>query len=177
MKYFSGFSLKDDKVFFDALLLESDYCVAGFSYGAIKALEYVQTQLESAKRVDTLQLFSPAFFQTKDDKFKRLQTMTYKKNEDKYLDAFIKGCFYPHERLKTRHEFTRLEDLEKLLHYEWSLTELQSLVDKGVNIEVYLGAQDIIIDVESAKELFLKVSTVTYIKKANHFLQIQKIRI
>ena len=37
---------------------------------------------------------------------------------------------------------------------------------------VYLGGEDKIIDVEAAREFFLHVATVTYIKNANHFLQI-----
>jgi hypothetical protein len=66
-----------------------------------------------------------------------------------------------------------MEELDELLNYEWDIYELNRLAQKGVKIEVYLGSEDKIIDVESARELFLQVSTVTYIKNANHFLQIQ----
>ena len=51
MVYYSGFSLKDDSSFFEKYLKQSDYSVAGFSYGAIKAFEYVLTCKE---RVDIL---------------------------------------------------------------------------------------------------------------------------
>jgi hypothetical protein len=43
-------------------------------------------------------------------------------------------------------------------------------VQRGINIEVYLGGEDKIIDVTGAREFFLEVATVTYIKDANHFL-------
>ena len=62
MQFFSGFSLQNDEKFFREFIQESDFCVCGFSYGAIKAFEYTQQLLEEGKRVDTLQLFSPAFF-------------------------------------------------------------------------------------------------------------------
>ena len=69
MKFYSGFSLQNESHFFDSFILKSDYCVCGFSYGAIKALRYAKEQLENRQRIDTLQLFSPAFFQTKTQKF------------------------------------------------------------------------------------------------------------
>ncbi len=37
MIFYSGFSLTNDVHFFDKFLEKSDYTVAGFSYGAIKA--------------------------------------------------------------------------------------------------------------------------------------------
>jgi len=173
MKFYSGFSLKNEEYLFEEYINSSDYCVCGFSYGAIKALEYVQEQLKLEKRVDTLQLLSPAFFQTKDKKFKRLQLMAYKKSQNTYLRNFMDSCFAPHSKKIVEHSKTAMEELDKLLNYEWNVDELNRLAQKGVEIEVYLGSEDKIIDVESARELFLQVSTVTYIKNANHFLQIQ----
>lgn len=172
MKFHSGFSLSNEEVFFETFIKKSEYTVCGFSYGAIKAFEYVKKQLKNSQRVDTLQLFSPAFFQTKSEKFKRLQTLAYSKNQMKYLEQFINGCFSPYEPKSIEHSQTCLEDLEELLYYKWLIDDLKYLQDKGVVIEVYLGGQDTIIDVKSAEALFLEVATVTYIKNANHFLQI-----
>jgi len=183
MKFYSGFSLKNERDFFKDYIKDTKYSACGFSYGAIKAFEYVKEQLACGNRIDTLQLFSPAFFQTKSDKFKRLQTLSYTKSEDKYLTQFIDGCFLPHPKSTSslsltahakkeiEHTQTTLDELEELLGYEWVLPDLQEIIDKGVSIEVYLGEKDKIIDVVSARELFLEVSTVTYIKDANHFLQ------
>ena len=173
MKFYSGFSLQNDLSFFEEYVKDSEYTVCGFSYGAIKAFKYVKEQLTQGSRVDTLQLFSPAFFQTKSEKFKKLQLMGYKKNENNYLLSFLAGCFSPYEIGKIEHAESTLLELEELLKYEWIPSDLESLVQKGVVIEVYLGGQDKIIDVEAARELFLEVATVTYIKSANHFLQIQ----
>lgn len=173
MQFFSGFSLQNEQYLFEAFIKKSDLSVCGFSYGAIKAFEYVQECLETSKRVDTLQLFSPAFFQTKDQKFKRLQLMSYKKNKELYLENFIGSCFAPYEKkIVELNENDTIDDLQKLLEYEWDLQELQKIVDAGVVLEVYLGFEDKIIDAEGAYRFFRQVANVTSIKKANHFLQL-----
>ncbi len=172
MQFFSGFSLKNEVNFFDTYMYKNDFTVSGFSYGAIKAFEYTCKQIEQGKRVDTLQLFSPAFFQSKDEKFKRLQLMAYRKNEEIYLEQFMNACFLPYERKNVQRSVTVLEELNELLQYEWNMPELLALSEKGVKVEVYLGGKDQIVDAKAAKEFFLDVATVTYIKEANHFLQL-----
>lgn len=173
MKFYSGFSLKNDKHFFDNYIKDGDYCVAGFSYGGIKAFEYVKKQLNDGNRVDTLQLFSPAFFQTKSEQFKRLQLIAYRKNEDMYLRQFINSCFFPYEQKEVEHSNdSTIDELEELLYYEWSLSELKKIKDSGIKIEVYLGGEDKIVDAKVAKEFFIEVATVTFLKDANHFLQL-----
>jgi len=172
MKFYSGFSLKNEEYLFSELIKKSEYTICGFSYGAIKALRATTKALDEGKRVDTLQLFSPAFFQTKDEKFKRLQLMTYKKNEEIYLKQFISSCFEPFEKKIVEHTSSTIDELRELLEYEWNLDDFKELIERGIKIEVYLGGQDNIIDVNAAKELFLEVATVTYIKDANHFLQL-----
>jgi len=149
MKFYSGFALKNEEYLFSEFIKNSEYTICGFSYGAIKALKATQESLAKSNRVDTLQLFSPAFFQSKDEKFKRLQLMSYKKNKEIYLKQFISSCFEPHEKKIVEHINSTIDELRELLEYEWN-----------------------IIDVNAAKELFLDVATVTYIKDANHFLQL-----
>lgn len=172
MKFYSGFSLKGEDHYFSDYINISYYSVCGFSYGAIKAFQYAKEQLEAGKRVDTLQLISPAFFQTKDEKFKKLQLLGYRKNRDTYLKEFTASCFLPYVKKIVEHSQNSVEELEELLNYEWDIDELNTIAERGVKIEVYLGGEDKIIDVESAKEFFLQVATVTYIREANHFLLI-----
>lgn len=172
MHFFSGFSLKNESYLLDEYLNKSDYSVVGFSYGAIKAFSYVKNQLASGKRIDTLQLMSPVFFQRYAVKFKKLQLLAYTKNELAYMSQFMNSCFEPYEKKIVAHKQTTKQELEELLNYEWNLEELVELVDRGIKIEVYLGEKDKIIDVVGAREFFLEVATVTYIKNANHFLQI-----
>jgi len=172
MKFYSGFSLKDESCFFEAFLNDSDYTACGFSYGAIKAFEYVKNQLACGKRVDTLQLFSPAFFHNKSDSFKKLQLRAFSKNPTNYLNTFLTSCFFPHANIDVQRVDGNLEELEELLYYEWSISELKKMCNKGVKIEVYLGGKDKIIDAQSAREFFKEIATVVYIKDANHFLYI-----
>jgi len=172
MQFFSGFSLQNERDFFDEFLKKSEFTIAGFSYGAIAAFDATLEALHTSKRVDTLQLFSPAFFQTKDIKFKRVQTMTYKKNKALYMQEFIKSCFLPYEKKEVQRKETAIEELEELLNYEWSLKDLKYIEKSGVKIEVYLGSEDKIVDATSAKDFFIECATITTIQKANHFLQI-----
>ena len=166
--YFNGFALQDDEHFFEAIAESGPYVVSGFSYGAIKAFK---AALNSTTRVDKLQLFSPAFFQSKSSKFKRLQLMGYQKNSDLYLKKFTENCFLPFGAETVTYAKHSVAELEELLTYEWDTKLLKQLTDRGTTIEVYLGGQDKISDVGPAYAFFLPFATVTLIKGANHFLQ------
>lgn len=166
--YFSGFCFSNESELFDEYLEKNDFTVCGFSYGAIKAFEEV---LNSNQRVDKLQLFSPAFFQNFDDKFKRTQIMYFKKDANTYCKGFLNNVIYPKEiDISKYFQLGTAPELEELLFYEWSEEKLQSLVDKGTKIEVFLGSVDKIIDAQKAKEFFQKFATVYYIKDKGHLL-------
>lgn len=168
-KYFSGFSLKGEQELFEDYILEDDFTVCGFSHGAIKAFEYVY---ESSSRVDTLQLFSPAFFQTQDKRFKRTQLMFFKKDEDSYCLNFLENIAFP-LKFKMNKYFTKgkFEELDELINYTWDEKKLQEIVDKGVKIEVYLGEEDKIVEAIKASEFFRKFATVYFIKEKGHILK------
>jgi surfactin synthase thioesterase subunit len=170
MKFFSGFSLQQEEHFFLPFIKRSDFTICGFSYGAIQAFQAAQESLVSGKRVDTLQLFSPAFFETTSDKFKRLQMLSYTKERSRYMQNFIDACFAPYSKKEVAFRKTTKDELHELLTYKWSRADLNALQKQGVNIEVYLGGNDKIIDVNAARAFFLDVATVTYIKEGNHFL-------
>lgn len=167
-KYFNGFSLKDEEELFEQYINQNDFTISGFSYGAIKAFEYV---LGEEKRVDTLQLFSPAFFQTQDKKFKRMQLMFFKKDAQEYCNNFLKNIAYP-ETFDTTKYFTQgsFEELEELLNYTWDEKKLKEIVSRGIKIEVYIGGKDKIIESETAKDFFKNYATVYYIKEKGHIL-------
>ncbi len=169
VKFFNGFSLTNGDHFFQEYLHQSDYTVAGFSYGAIKAMQYVHN---TPHRIDTLQLFSPAFFQTHSEAFKRLQLKSYPKNPARYTQTFLTNGFLPCEQKPVEIDpHASLEQLEELLFFVWESTVMESLVRRGVKIEVFLGVEDRIINVHGAREFFLPYATVTSIRGANHFLQ------
>jgi len=62
-------------------LLNSDYCVAGFSCGAQQAFEYVY---HSKKRIDRLILLSPAFFQREQLLFNPISNLIHLAMVDDY---------------------------------------------------------------------------------------------
>jgi hypothetical protein len=167
-RYFSGFCFVNESELFDEYLENNDFTVCGFSYGAIKAFEEV---LNSNTRVDKLQLFSPAFFQNFDDKFKRMQLMFFKKDANAYCENFLKNVSSPtNQDISKYFNQGTIEELELLLNYEWSNEKLQKLVEKGTKIEVFLGSVDKIIDAQKAKEFFKDFATVYYIKEKGHLL-------
>lgn len=166
--YFSGFCFKNESEIFSEYLESNDFTVCGFSYGAIKAFEEV---LNSNLRVDKLQLFSPAFFQNYDDKFKRTQLMYFKKDANAYVETFLSNVINPSNLDISKYfELGTSEQLEELLNYNWSEKKLQEVVDKGVKIEVYLGEVDKIIDSLKVKDFFKNYATVYYIKEKGHLL-------
>jgi hypothetical protein len=167
-RYFSGFSLENEKELFSDYLIENDFTVSGFSFGAINAFEYT---LSTNKRIDTLQLFSPAFFQLQDKKFKRMQLMFFKKNEFEYCNNFLNNISYG-SALDANSYFKKgtYEQLELLLNYIWEEEKLKEITTRGINIEVYLGSEDKIIDSLKVKNFFTKFATVYYIKEKGHIL-------
>jgi hypothetical protein len=166
--FFSGFCFVSEQSLFDAYLKKSDFCVAGFSYGAQKAFEYA---LHSQKRIDTLQLFSPAFFQNKNEKYKKLQLLGFRKDKQSYCKTFLNNAAYGSNK-NIEPFFTQgtLEELEALLMYNFSEENLQKLLERNIKIEVFLAQYDKIIDALSAYEFFKPYATVYFIKNSGHVL-------
>jgi len=168
MVYFSGFCFQNEQILFENFLLKNDFTVAGFSYGAIRAFEYA---LKNRHRIDTLQLFSPAFFQDKSESFKKLQLLAFQKNNNKYLKNFYKNVLYPYDfdisNFKLKGD---IKDLDKLLHYEWDKEKLDIILRRKIKIEVYLGKLDKIINAEKAKDFFIPYGTVYWLNKYGHIL-------
>jgi esterase/lipase len=167
MQFFSGFQLKNEQKYFGEFLKKSEFTVAGFSYGAIKALKYV---LETEKRIDRLQLFSPAFFQNKSEKFIRLQLISFHKNPELYSQNFFQNIFYPNEILEVEKVDGKIEELKELLSYKWNNEVLKNIKNRGIEIEVFLGGKDKIIDSKEAQNFFSQFGKVCFLKNRGHFL-------
>ena len=97
---------------------------------------------------------------------------TWKVQERKLWTLYKKARKGIYHLVHEVQEITDEEELKELLEYEWSMHMFRTLQKKGVKIEVYLGGKDKIIDAKGAYDFFLDVATVTYIKDANHFLQL-----
>ena len=144
--YFNGFCLEDEKELFQEYLIQNDYTISGFSYGAIKAFKFAMASSAMDIRVDLLQLFSPSFFNNKDQKYKRMQLIYFNKDKQKYCDNFLKNSGFSQEQSKKYFTMGKYEQLDELLNYQWDQKQLQMLIDNGTRIEVYLGENDKIID-------------------------------
>lgn len=170
MKYFSGFCLENESCLFDSWSQKGDFTVAGFSYGAIKALEYA---LNCSNRIDKIQLFSPAFFNDKDEKYKRLQLMFFVKDEKSYVNNFLENVKYPSQiDLNLYLSIGKKEELQELLYYHWDSTKLEHLISQGIKIEVYLGEEDKIINSSLARDFFKSCQCEVYfIKNVGHLLR------
>jgi len=169
VRYFSGFSLKGEEGLFGEILPTSDVCVAGLSYGAVRAFEYVY---DTHERVDRLILLSPAFFQTQKQSFIRVQLRYFQSNPQSYIEQFLENVAYPSDTNLTPylHEGS-LHELQSLLEYEWSVPKIQEVIARGVKIEVYLGGADKIIQSDKAFEFFSSLTLTYLIKDAGHLLR------
>ena len=169
MKYFNGFSLKGEEIFFSEILVPSAYTVAGFSYGAQKAFEYVYN---SKNRIDRLILISPAFFQNHKKSFLKTQLRYFKADKEVYREEFLKNVAYPSNTLLN--EFIidgSYEELESLLSYVWYEEKIKNLIERGVKVEVFMGDADKILDFEKNFEFFSKLVPVYLLKSCGHLLK------
>ena len=172
MTFYSGFSIQGEESLFAPFLDESDFCVAGFSLGAIKAIEYA---LVAPRRIDKLQLFSPAFFQHKSEKFKRLQLLHFQKDKTTYTRNFLENISYPSKmQMQSYYHDSDIDALKKLLYFVWDKKMLETLTNRAIMIELFLGQEDKIIDAQQTKEFFQDFATIIMIKDAGHILQKDK---
>ena len=169
MNYFSGFCLEGEEVLFNEHLTKGSLDVVGFSFGAQKAFEYAY---ESTSRIDKLILLSPAFFQTQKDAFVRTQLKHFNAQKELYIKQFLKNVSYPSEiSLDEYLNIGTKEELEALLTYKWDKNKLQAIRDKGISVEVFLGAKDKIINPKDALAFFSELTTSYYYKDAGHLLK------
>ena len=168
MRYFNGFSLKGEETLFQDYLIDSDFTVVGFSYGAIRAFEEVY---KSKRRVDRLILLSPAFFQNHKKSFIRTQLRYFKSDRDSYIKEFLKNIAYPSDiELSQYLSIGTISELEYLLSYRWSEDRLLELIKRAVTIEVFIGGMDKIIDNKIVFNFFSKITTTYLLKDKGHIL-------
>ncbi|MDD5406107.1 MAG: pimelyl-ACP methyl ester esterase BioV [Sulfurovaceae bacterium] len=164
--------MQNEQELFESFLDKSDYTVAGFSYGAQKAIEYASN---NTQRIERLILLSPAFFNNCSKSFLRTQLHYFSINKDQYLQNFLTNICLPYSNVGLEKYISggNVEQLEELLIYNWSEDKLLSLQKKGIKIEVFLGGEDKIIDSKSAFDFFSKYATTYLIKKAGHLLNVE----
>jgi hypothetical protein len=168
MIYFSGFSLRKEEALFKDYLIDSEFAVAGFSYGAIKAFDYVYN---SSTRIDRLILLSPAFFQNHKKSFIRTQLRYFKSNRNLYIEQFLKNVAYPSNiNLSEYLDIGTYNELKYLLFYVWDCDKFTEIINRGVTIEIFIGEDDIILNSKESFKFFSKVTTTYLLKKRGHLL-------
>ncbi|NPA04036.1 MAG: pimelyl-ACP methyl ester esterase BioV [Epsilonproteobacteria bacterium] len=173
MRFFSGFGFKNEKPLFKQFLEEGEFNLAGFSYGAQRAFKEALNSLEEGKRINKLQLLSPAFFNYLPLEIKKKELLAFTKNPQAYLRFFYKKALYPALELNISpfKDTPTLAQLKELLFFEWKEGELKKLKEKGVEIEVFLGELDKIINPQEAYNFFKPFGIVYYIKGVGHLLR------
>jgi pimeloyl-ACP methyl ester carboxylesterase len=161
MKYFNGFCLKGEYELFSEYMEDNAFTVAGFSYGAQKALTYA---LKEHARTDKLQLFSPAYFKYS-EKIIELNLRAFKNDKRKYIENFLKKAGLFNEKYLD-YECGE-SDLLNLFTFDWEIIKELN----NVKIEIFFGEFDKIIALKKAYEFFKNYGDVYLIKKANHFLR------
>ncbi|MEA3491670.1 MAG: pimelyl-ACP methyl ester esterase BioV [Campylobacterota bacterium] len=169
MKFFDGFSLRGGEELFSAYLDESDFTIAGFSYGAQQAFE---ATYHSRERVEKLVLLSPAFFQTEQKSFVRTQLRYFDHNKEAYIQQFLDNVSYPSDiDLSPYLEVGDRDTLNALLTYQWDSDRILEVLDRGTQIEVYIGGRDKIIRSSDAFDLFSTLTVTYLIKDVGHILR------
>jgi pimeloyl-ACP methyl ester carboxylesterase len=172
VEFFSGFGFKNEKALFKEILERGEFVVAGFSYGAQQALEYTLQKLQRSERVQKLQLISPAYFNELPKAIKLKEIQNFAKNPKLYMRFFYKKAAYPYKGdLKLFQREPELSELKALLFYDWEKEKLRRVVSSGVEIEVYIGEMDKIVDPVKTKKFFQEFGTVYCIKEVGHILR------
>ncbi|PAF51639.1 pimelyl-ACP methyl ester esterase BioV [Helicobacter sp. 13S00477-4] len=170
--YFSGFCFhNEESIFEDFIQNLNKYDIYGFSYGAQKAFEWVYQGL-GRDRIQRLILFSPAIFNNKSKTYKEIQINAFKKDYKKYIEKFLYLAGFEDTMKKYFYE-GNLKELQNLLGYTWDNDKLKQISEYGVEIEVYLGGCDKIVDTSYACDFFAPYGRIYFIKSANHFLKIK----
>lgn len=169
MKFFSGFCFQNEEELFTSFAqIDQLYTISGFSYGAIKAFQVSLQAIRSHQRIQTLNLFSPAFFQTQKSSFIRTQILGFRKDPQRYIQNFLSLCGSPSKKYFKQGS---LDELEELLHFKWKEEELRYLNQNGVKIRIFLGEKDLIIPPKDVCEFFSPFGNVFLHKNLNHCLQ------
>jgi hypothetical protein len=163
--FFSGFCVKGKRELFYPFLDDSPLVAAGFSFGAQKVWELVKRELKEGRgEIRKIQLFSPAFFGNRPRRWIEVNIEGFRKNRRRYILQFLKKAGLPD--LNLIDWGCREEELFQLLTYRWERLELD-----GIELEVFLGSEDPIIDVEGAFNFFKEMGVVHLLNGADHFLR------
>ncbi len=165
--FYSGFCLSGEEGLFEPYLPAFGDFVAGFSYGAIKAVKYALKD-ESVKN---LILLSPAYYSHKSDDFKSAQIAAFEADPGLYKLKLLKKSGLTEEEAQRYGKEGSVEELEELLYFEWDYAGLDALRQRGVRIEVFIGSLDRVVEIVPSQNFFSKYAKVHLLEGKNHILR------
>jgi len=167
--FWDGFCIKNGKQLLGKYRDLAPLRIGGFSYGAQQVWELLKKG--GTGRIVKVQLFSPAYFDSLSDRWKKLNLERFKQDREGYLKEFYRRALIPpkYQNWECLHRQEMEEELKKLLTYRWKKIDLT-----GLDLEVYLGERDRIIDLEGAYQFFKKLGRVYLIKGVGHSLLPEK---
>jgi len=165
--FYSGFCLNGEEGLFDEFLPSFGEYVAGFSYGSIAALRFAAQNKEVTKLI----LLSPAYYTHKSADFKEAQIAAFEADPALYRLKLLKKSGLREEEGKRYGALGTSAQLRELLYFDWSASEIVSLFERGVKIEVFIGGNDRVVEPEASAEFFRRYATVYYLKNKNHILR------
>lgn len=165
--FYSGFCLSGEEGLFDEFLPSFGEYAAGFSYGSIAALKFAAQN----KDVTKLILLSPAYYTHKDADFKEAQIAAFEADPELYRLKLLKKSGLREDEGERYGIPGTSAQLRELLYFDWGDSEIASVVDKGVKIEVFIGGGDRVVEPEASAEFFRRYGSVYYLKNKNHILR------
>ena len=166
--FFSGFSLCGEELLFKDYYEDDGENACGFSYGAQKAFLYTK----SNPHIKRLTLLSPAFYMQKTEEFKEIQIAAFVQNPDLYrLKLLKKSGLNPEETAKYGADATAPE-LRELLYFEWEAEDIKAMLERRVQIEVYIGGKDGVVEPKPSFGFFEHCGAKTvWLEDKNHILR------
>jgi dienelactone hydrolase len=165
--FFSGFALCGEESLFKDYYDDGD-SVCGFSYGAQKAFLYAKNN----SFVKRLILLSPAFYAQKTEEFKEAQMAAYTQNPALYRLKLLKKSGLNPDEIDSFKSDSTIEELRELLYFEWSEEDVKSMLERGVQIDVYIGGEDGVVEPEPSFGFFGRSGAKTvWLENKNHILR------
>ena len=166
--FFSGFCLSGEEGLFSEYFDSSSDAVCGFSYGAQKAFSYSQKNPD----IKRLILLSPAFYMQKTDEFREAQIGVFADNPELYRLKLLKKSGFAADEMTAYQADGTADALRELLYFRWDNEELNKLAMQGVQIEVYIGSKDGVVEPKPSYEFFKNCGLKTvWLENKNHILR------
>lgn len=166
--FYSGFCLDgEEELFHEFLPQYGDSFVAGFSYGSIAALRRALSDTAANKLI----LLSPAYYAHKDKTFKEAQLAAFLADAALYRLKLLKKSGLSMEDGEKYGKDGTAEELKELLYFDWNRAAFDTLAQRGVKIEVFIGENDRVVEPDASAGFFEEFATVYRLKNKNHILR------